>query len=780
MNNSEILEKLEYKKILEVISSFTQSEIAKKEIEEIKPFAYEDLALRRGELISVCKRLLIERIYPPETFNEDISQILSKSKIIGSTLSPKELLAINNLLAVSRSYVKYFSSSEFAQELKKEFSEFLYIDRVLENRISSVIDKGGGVKDNASPKLREIRLQINEKNRHLKIEAERKLKKLSDDSFLMDEYLTLRDGRYVLPVKAEFKRKVKGFIHSESATGQTVYIEPEEILGLNNELISLSFEEKREVNRILSALTEQVAIKYRDLILTLQTLAKIEMIFASAKFSDEFDCSFPEINNSRPLEIINGKHPVLLQKIGKKRTVPLNLNFKDYKVILITGPNAGGKTVVLKTVALLNLLVKSGLHIPASPDSNFKFYDEIMIDIGDEQSIEENLSTFSSHLSNINSILQNAGKNTLVLLDEIGTGTDPTEGAALAASILIELEEKGADVLATTHHGNLKVLANNREKFQNASLEFNIENIEPTFKLHQGEPGASYAFEVAERIGLKKSLLERAKDYVRTDDSKIEEMIIDLQKQSHQLSEKLKAAEIENTRLKGLASLYEKNLRELKSKKSKIIEEARKEAVDLISEANKKIEKAIKEVRETKGEKSSIKKAKAEVIEFKEKIIKKEEKEQVLKKGSFKKGDWVKIINTASAGTIEFIDDKKKSASVLIGSIKVNVKLTELEHTKKIKKEVQNLSGIDYYSNLQSLRLDIRGKKPEEAEFEVIKFIDDAYASNTKEVEILHGKGTGVLKQTVTEILKAHKFVENFNFAKIELGGEGITIVKLK
>ncbi len=780
MRQTEILEKLEYNKVLEFITTFTQSEIAKEEISSIKPFEYSDTAVRRGELISSAKRLLIERIYPPETFGDNIFSVLEKSKIGGYVLSPKELIKILKLLSVSRSYVKYFSSGEFAAELKKDFSERLFVDQVLENRISSVIDKSGGVRDNASPRLREIRLLINEKNRQLKREAERKLKKLSDDSVLMDEYLTLRDGRYVLPVKAEYKRQVKGFIHSESATGQTVYIEPEEILGLNNELISLSFEEKREVNRILFALTEQVAVKNRDLILSLETLGKIEMIFAAAKFSDEYDCSFPQVNNEKPLEIIQGKHPVLIQRLGKKKTVPLNLNFSDNRVILITGPNAGGKTVVLKTVALLNLLVKSGLHIPASPDSNFKFYDKIMVDIGDEQSIEENLSTFSSHLSNINSIIETADKNSLILLDEIGTGTDPTEGAALAAAILLDLAEKGADVLATTHHGNLKVLANNREGFQNASLEFNVENIEPTFKLHQGEPGASYAFEVARRIGLNNGILERAKEYVTTDDSKIEGMIIDLQKRSHSLSQKLRDAEIENTRLKGLANLYEKKLKELNEKKRKIIEEARNDAEELISEANRKIEKAVKEIKENKGERKSIKKVKSEIIEFKEKVRRREVDKTLYVESQFKKGDWVRIRNTSSVGVIDSIDDKKKTALVVTGTLKINVKLFELEHAKKNKSQVQNLTGIDYYSNLQSLRLDIRGKKPEEAEFDVIRFIDDAYASNTKEVEILHGKGTGVLKQTVTEILKSHKFVESFDFAKIELGGEGITIVKLK
>jgi len=475
--------------------------------------------------------------------------------------------------------------------------------------------------------------------------------------------------------------------------------------------------------------------------------------------------------------LINAKHPILLEKLGEKQTIPLNLKFEDYKVIIITGPNAGGKTVVLKTVGLLSLLVKSGFHIPASPDSEFAFFDKIMIDIGDEQSIEENLSTFSSHLSNIKNILENADDKSLILLDEIGTGTDPTEGAALASAILLRLASKGSRVLATTHHGTLKVLANRTEGFQNASLEFDIENIRPTFRLKQGEPGASYAFEVANRIGLDDTLLNEAKKFIDETANKTEELLVELQKKADALSKKLREVELENVRLRGLGNLYESKRKQLEERKQKIIEEAKNKANEIIAEANKKIENAIREIRQSNAEKETIKKAKSEIEEFK-KAIKPAEKP--VEKREFKIGDFVRIVSSDTEGEIISIDKKKNKSLVQSGALKIEIGLDKLEHTKKRKNKYSLNGGNAYFTGLETLRLDIRGKKPEEIEYEVVKFIDDAYTTNNKEVEILHGKGSGVLKQTVHKLLKEHDFVKEFHFAKIEVGGEGITVVKLK
>ncbi len=777
MTETELYEKLEYDKVLEYIAENTRSTLARKSIFEHKPFRYPEDAKRYGALVSAAKRALEEGKEPPYAYEEDLTDEIVKSRIEGIALESKKILRIAELLFSAREILRYLKSNEFVEPLYEKFGELIYTDALLENSVSKIIDKTGEIKDSASPRLREIRREITEKNILLRRVAEKKLRELSDAKITQEDFLTLHDGRFVLPIKAEYKRQIRGFIHSESATGQTVYIEPEEILNLNNEIISLGFEEKREIKRLLTELTKRIAEISEELLRTQRALAEIEKVFAAAKYSLKNDCAFPQLENSKPIEIMQARHPVLMRKLGARKTVPLDLNFEDYKVILITGPNAGGKTVALKTVGLLNLLVKSGLHVPVSPDSNFNFFEKIFVDIGDEQSIEEDLSTFSSHLSNIKEILEKADASSLVLLDEIGTGTDPIEGAALASAILLELAEKGARTLATTHHGNLKALANETPGFQNASLEFDLKNIKPTFRLLQGEPGASYAFEVAKRIGLSDELIERAKKFIDEKTNKAEELLVELQRRADALGKKLRDAELENSRLRGLANLYEKKNKELAERKRKILDEAKLEAASIISEANKKIETAVKEIREKKGSREAIKKAKADVEKFKKKI---EIEKKAERAKEFKTGDYVRIAKTNTEGVIESIDAKKRNAVIVSGALRITAPLDELEHAKKSKKNGESFSKINYYSQLQNLRLDIRGKKPEEIEFEVVKFIDDAYTTNNKEVEILHGKGTGALKQTVHRLLREHEFVKDFHFAKVEVGGEGITVVKLK
>ncbi len=777
MTENELYEKLEYDKVLENIARNSRSPLTRKLILTHKPFNSIDEANNYGKLISTAKRLLEEDVHPPANIDEDLSEVISQSKIEGTALEPKKILRILDLLSTADEFKRFLNNYESIDLLKNKFYDAIYTDKYLIKFISSIIDKSGEVKDNASPRLREIRREKIEKNLHLKNLAEKKLRELSKAKITQEDFITLHDGRLVVPVRAEYKRQVRGLIHSESATGQTVYIEPEEILNLNNDIISLGFEEKREVRRLLSEITKRISTISNELLLTQRMLAEIEKIFLAAYYSQKYDCSFPALNNKSNLNLINAKHPILLEKLGEKQTIPLNLKFEDYKVIIITGPNAGGKTVVLKTVGLLSLLVKSGFHIPASPDSEFAFFDKIMIDIGDEQSIEENLSTFSSHLSNIKNILENADDKSLILLDEIGTGTDPTEGAALASAILLRLASKGSRVLATTHHGTLKVLANRTEGFQNASLEFDIENIRPTFRLKQGEPGASYAFEVANRIGLDDTLLNEAKKFIDETANKTEELLVELQKKADALSKKLREVELENVRLRGLGNLYESKRKQLEERKQKIIEEAKNKANEIIAEANKKIENAIREIRQSNAEKETIKKAKSEIEEFK-KAIKPAEKP--VEKREFKIGDFVRIVSSDTEGEIISIDKKKNKSLVQSGALKIEIGLDKLEHTKKRKNKYSLNGGNAYFTGLETLRLDIRGKKPEEIEYEVVKFIDDAYTTNNKEVEILHGKGSGVLKQTVHKLLKEHDFVKEFHFAKIEVGGEGITVVKLK
>ncbi len=501
MIDHQVSDKLEFQKILQFVAKYSVTEKGKLKVSELGPLANINLIKIEGYYVNEAKEILISRNAPPFEYIPDLDTALSQSRIEGSMLDSKKILEILRLAEISRSLFQFLKNhSDIAPELHK-LSAVLFVDKVFEHHISKIVNENGEVKDNASPKLAEIKREINSKRDELVKSVNRLVKSLAENDIVREDYLTLRDGRIVIPVKVEHKRHIKGFIHSESSTGQTVYIEPEETLELNNDIISLSFAEKREIERLLKEITKLIGKESHGLKTALDTIAEIDSIFARARFSIEVIGSFPEIDNDKPFTISRGRHPILLKRLGREGTVPLDLSVDDQKVIIITGPNAGGKTVVLKTIGILSLMVMSGIHIPADPDSNFHFFDNILVDIGDEQSIEDDLSTFSSHLSNIKDILNKATARSLILLDEIGTGTDPSEGSALASAVMLLLKEKGSVVLASTHHGSLKLFANDVQGFQNAAMEFDTRNLRPTYAFKQGIPGSSYAFEIAKRIG---------------------------------------------------------------------------------------------------------------------------------------------------------------------------------------------------------------------------------------------------------------------------------------
>lgn len=781
MIRSEIFEQLEFGKVLSLIANYTNTENGKLLILLTRPFESKNDAVNEGDFVTEAKESLIEFDYPPFDYIPDLYDSISKSKIEGVVLGIKELRAISTLLAVSRKVRHYLGSN--AKLLQSSFGESLLVDKNLEHNINKIFTESGEISDNASSKLSEIRKEIISKGNQLRKIVNKILKQLSDAYLVQEEYTTQRDGRIVIPIKAEHKRQVRGFIHSESSTGQTVYIEPEETLELNNEILTLSFAEKREVERILRELTSHIGKSSELLKETLSTISKLDAIFAKAKYSLEIIGSFPTFNENENISLFNARHPLLLKKLGPKNTIPLDLKIGKDKVIVITGPNAGGKTVVLKTVGLLTLLAVSGIHIPAGPDSNLHFFNNVLVDIGDKQSIEDDLSTFSSHLGNINSILSEASENSLVLLDEIGTGTDPNEGSALATSILIKLQKTGSVVLATTHHGNLKVFAHDIEGFENASMEFDTEKIIPTYKFNQGVPGSSYAFEVAKRIGFDDDLIQNARDFMDSDKNKIENLLVDLEDKSNRLRIKLNQLEIENTRLKGLANLYEQKVERLESQKKEILTKTKFEAEEYLKDINKTVENAVRNIRETNAKKETIKESKEKINELKKKHELKFEKyfepdEQLKKEVAV--GDYVSVRNTNTSGELIEINKEKNKATIIVGTIKLQVKLNDILPSKKPKEKFESYSSYSINSTLQNLRLDIRGLKPEEAELEVIKYLDEAYSSGNQLVEILHGKGTGVLKKLVWEILKQHDHIKNYYFAKIEVGGDGITIVEIE
>lgn len=780
MITQEILEKLEYPKVISHITKYCSTENGKQLVTSLLPkYNYDEIS-KTNLQVHHAKEIIIRNDEPPFEYLPDLYESLSKSKIEGVVLSKKEILDIIKLAQQSRKLFQFLKQND-EKGIFENILNKLFIDKVFEHHFEKIFDENGEIRDTASAKLREIRIEIREKENSLQKLVQRILKQLSDSYLVQEEFITQRDGRIVLPIKVEHKRHVRGFIHSESATGQTVYIEPEETLELNNEILSLHFAEKREVEKILRSLTEKIGSHSDELKYSLSAIAELDSIFARAKYSIEIIGAHPSFEESKPFEMIDARHPILIKRLGHKNTIPMNLKLENEKVVLITGPNAGGKTVTLKTCGLLVCLAQAGIPIPVFPDSNFHIFNNVLVDIGDEQSIEDDLSTFSSHLNNIRKIIELADEKTLVLLDEIGTGTDPAEGSAIASSILVTLKNKGAKVFATTHHGSLKLLANQLEGFQNASMEFDTDGLKPTYRFKQGMPGSSYAFEVAQRIGFDDDFINLAKQYLDVDKTKIEEFLVSLEKKSQDLRDKMNKLEIENLRLKGLANLYQEKVNKLEKQKEEILSETKEKAQLYLKDVNKKIEDAIKNIKESQAKKEVIKVEKQKIELLKKETQKISPKKQTEpQKKDFKVGDYASINNTSTVGIIEELDQEKNKAVLLVGSLKIKVKLSDLIPAKK--SEAEQIYKKSYEANFQTFnyRLDIRGKKYEDAEFEVIKFLDNAMMGNVDRVEILHGKGTGVLKQMTHAILRTHSGVKNFYLAPIESGGDGITIVELK
>jgi DNA mismatch repair protein MutS2 len=778
MTAKSVLEKLEFGKVLTYIANYSITEKGKSKILALSPFNNLEDIEERGAMIEAAKDILTKLVSPPIDYIPDLDNILSQSAIEGALLDSRKILDVLKLAINSRTLFQFLRDNTEITSPLRTLSQYLFVDKAFENYVQRIINENGEIKDNASPKLNEIRKDISSRKDDLIRSVNKLVKQLKEDNLVREDYVTLRDGRIVLPIKVEHKRHIRGFIHSESSTGQTVYIEPEETLELNNEIISLSFAEKREIERILKEITKRIGEISNELKMSLEAIAQIDLLFSCANYSIEIIGSFPTINNSIPIYIYSARHPILLKKFGREKTIPLNLQLDNQKVILITGPNAGGKTVVLKTIGLIHLLINTGLHIPCNADSNFHFLKEIYVDIGDEQSLEDDLSTFSSHLSNINFILNSASPDSLILLDEIGTGTDPAEGSALASGILIQLKAKDALVFATTHHGNLKIIAHDLPGFENAAMEFDHQNLKPTYNFKQGIPGSSYAFEIAKRIGLDEDVMKTAKNYLDAKKYNIETFLIQLEEKSQELEKQLQKSASENIKLKELSNYYRANIDKLNKEKKEIIKKVKAEADEYLADLNRRFEKIIKDLKESNASKEAIKSSKLIIKELKDKnkdifleALDVHDESEVLTVG-----DFAQIINTHTSG--EIVEIVKEKALLVAGGLKFQAPLKDLIKTKRENKIQDNFIKLPITN--PAYRIDIRGEKPETAEFVVIKFIDEAYVSGLTQIEILHGKGTGVLKRLVNEILKSHESVKDFRFAPVDMGGDGITIVDLK
>ncbi len=779
-------DKLEINKILDKIKSFCYSDSAKDLCDKI-PF-YTDLTDLNYELNKVqeMKDLILIEGGIDFTGLKDIRKILSSMNVEGYYIPAEKLLWVLDFLKIVKNvknkiYSAYKENKERYNLLFKLTNELFY-EKSIEYHIESTVDDNGLVKDSASVNLKRIRNEINKKSEHLRKTLNRILNQVSDQDLVRDDIISLRDGRLVIPVKIENKRKVPGIIHSTSASGVTVFIEPGETIEMNNELTELQYEEKREVERILRELTRKLSEYYINLVNNEKIISELDFLYAKAKYAIEINAVKPEFSNNE-INLINAYHPLLLEQLKINNVVPLNFQIdKNVNTIIITGPNAGGKTVSLKTVGILQLMLQKAIFVPCEAHSKFKIFNKIFISIGDEQSIEHNLSSFSSHLIHIKEILEEADQNTLVLIDEICAGTDPKSGSALAESIIEYLSQKNTLTIVTTHIGELKVLAQNNQKIKNSSLEFDVSTISPNYHFVMGVPGHSFTFEIAKRYKIPEEIISKAKSLVGSQQIKLDDIILDLEREK-QLYNKLRTKyDINNTKVEGLIKLYEDKISELKKREKEELKKAQEKANELINNANRLIENTIKEIKES--EKLNVKKIKTEFSEEVKKILNQvpdiipEEKRS---DEVFNINDKVIIKNTNSKGMITEIE--KEYAKVDINGLILKVKLSELEKIKDESpmKSRPPVSTTDYsfLSNV-NMELDIRGMYSYEVENKIEEFLNDAIIHNLPEVRIIHGKGTGKLRNKVHEILRKSKNVKSFRFGNWNEGDSGITIIELQ
>ncbi len=648
------------------------------------------------------------------------------------------------------------------------------------------IDDKAQVRDSASPDLGRIRKRLREEQIRLRKIADQIFRTAVEEKWVPEGALpTIREGRVVIPIQAEHKRKLKGFILDESATGQTVFMEPTEMLDANNEIRDLEHSEKREVIRILKELTDEFRQQLPVLRTAFQFLAQIDFIRAKAKFSQEINAEHPVIEKQPEMVWYNAKHPLLYLSLkGKREIVPLNIELDQQdRLLLVSGPNAGGKSVCLKTVGLLQYMVQCGLLIPVSERSRVGIFQNILLDIGDQQSIENDLSTYSSHLRNMKTFIEHANSKSLVLMDELGSGTDPNFGGAIAQAILEELLRKHVWGLATTHYYNLKLFAGQRQGIRNAAMRFDDMNLVPLYILDIGKPGSSFALEIARKIGLPQQTLQEAEKLVGKDLAGFEKLVRSLEKEKQLLSEKTKKLERQESEMKQALTKYQSLSTDIETRKKEIINKAKEEASNLLKDTNREIEKTIRHIRANQAHKLETQKVRKNLQSLTQRVepVVKEEKRSP---DELKEGDRVRIIGQDSSGVILSIQGK--NATVQFGELKSVAKIDKLEKiTGAIEKEMASrlrTSGINVYEKRSNFSdtLDVRGKRVDEVIPLLDQFMDTAILLGQGELKILHGKGEGVLRKVVRDHLKRYKEVASMNDEHVERGGDGITIVILK
>lgn len=772
--------KLEYNKIREELQQLCSFTAGKVKAASMRPSS--NIAEITARLDETGEAMEAMRFSEPSFLYglKPVDSQLLKLKV-GGGLAPAELRELYNILRSSRLAQKHFDVGKYPRlsSLSSEITE----TKDLEKELNNAISEEGILKDDASTELKSLRGQINTLRLRIRDYLQEFIRSADNQKWLQDSLVTEREGRYVVPIKQESRYEVRGIIHDESASGATVYIEPIAVVENNNRIRALQREEKREIERILRRLSEAAAQYQHEIAKNQEVLSEFDYIYARARLAYRNDYYRPEINSKGILDISRGCHPLLGQD-----AVPLDIHLgSDFDVLVITGPNTGGKTVALKTVGLLTLMALSGLFIPARENSRISVFKKLFVDIGDEQSIEQSLSTFSSHMINIIAILEKADQESLVLMDEVGAGTDPAEGAALARVILEDLMHKNSRVILTTHQSELKYLAYQKERVKNASVEFDPVSLQPTYKLSIGMPGQSNALEIASRLGLKAELVQQARQLLPRRDLEIGNMIRHLKESQNQVDKSQEETRTLLTELREREQSLEQDRKSFELEKAEVMEKSRLEAERYLRDIKREANAAIEEFKELMKEKErpakwhEIAQARQKIRQINTDLPEEIEKGYILNPPEIKVGDYVSIKKIKHKGYVVEGPNSQGEVVVQVGILKLNVNQEQLTLSQE---EDVLISQRRHQSFLEKARtiskeIDVRGQLATDALYIVDKYLEDANLLGLDSVRIIHGKGTGALRTAVRHYLKDHRYVKNYRDGLREEGGHGVTVVEL-
>ncbi|WP_294985982.1 endonuclease MutS2 [uncultured Fenollaria sp.] len=785
------LKVLEYDKIIDMLLDLTQGELARDLVEKLEPSNDIDDIRRMQEETSEAYRVLVRYGDIDYSSATHIKHLVSKASL-GSMLFIEDLYDIMQNIFLVSSIKRYLKTSIEDENLKlkhlRRLNDSLASLDDLKKKLSTTIVSRDEIADNASSTLRSIRRSKKLKNQAIEDKLNSYITSDKTKKYLQDAIVTMREGRYVIPVKNEYRSSVEGMIHDISQKGSTVFIEPMAVVKLNNELRELENEEKKEIERILYELSSEVSEYKAYLETNEEALKSISFIFARARLAREMRATEPVLNDKGYVNLKNARHPL----IPKDKVVPTTVELGDeYTSLIITGPNTGGKTVSLKTVGLITLMAKSGLNIPCDNNSSVAVFDKVYADIGDEQSIEQSLSTFSSHMKNIVHIVENAEYNDLVLFDELGAGTDPTEGAALAISILKLFRERRIRTMATTHYSQIKFYALTSEGVKNASMEFNVDTLSPTYRLIIGIPGKSNAFEISKRLGLDQKIIDSAKELLNENDTRFEDVLKAIEEDRTEIENKRIKINEENEEIERLREKLENKNKKLEEKQEAIINKAKEEAREIVKKAKSESAFIIDELKDIsslskKEDRRRLQEAKDYLRELEDenrlKIKDNKKRTKEIPK-DIKLGESVRIISIDKFGEVETLPDDKGDLNIQVGIMSVRSNINDIERSEskeevKVEKKTKSINKAK--SKNISSEINLIGRTVDEAILLLDKYLDDAYLARLKEVRIIHGKGTGTLRDAVRKYLQNSKHVIEYREADYTEGGSGATVAVIK